>query len=78
MDGTTPTLITLMLFCATAGMLFGYDTGVVSVAILQMKDEDAFEDFSTPKQEWFVSSTTLAAAGGTRHQHANTTSISSS
>ena len=42
-------------------MLFGYDTGVISVAALMVQDE--FE-LSTFEMEWFVSCTTLAAAAG--------------
>ena len=59
---STPTLIALCIFCSIAGMLFGYDTGVVSVAILELHTD--FADFNTLKQEWFVSSTTLSAALG--------------
>lgn len=53
------TLLCLCAFCSTAGMLFGFDTGVVSGTLLKVADQ--FQ-LSTVQQEWFVSCTTLSAA----------------
>ncbi len=59
-DATTPGFIyVLAFFSALGGFLFGYDTGVVSGAMLLLKKE---MNLSTLWQELLVSSTVGAAA----------------
>ena len=51
----------LFCFSALAGSLFGYDTGVVSGALVSVRAEFSLNQIAT---EWFVSATCLAAAFG--------------
>lgn len=58
-DASTPCLYVLAFFSALGGFLFGYDTGVVSGAMLLLKKE---MNLSNLWQELLVSSTVGAAA----------------
>jgi SP family myo-inositol transporter-like MFS transporter 13 len=51
-------LYTLSFFAAIGGFLFGYDTGVISGAMLLLKDEFSLDSFS---QEIIVSVTIASA-----------------
>lgn len=63
----TPALILLVIVASLGGFLFGYDTGVVSGALIEMKiDGSGIKDggLTTSEQEVVVSSTVAAAAVG--------------
>jgi len=54
-------VIVLAAFAAIGGFLFGYDTGVISGALLVVKEEF---DLSSIQQEWVVASATAGAMLG--------------
>lgn len=57
----TKFVIVLTLFVAIGGFLFGYDTGVMSGALLLVTDEF---HLSSLQQEWVIASTTAGAMVG--------------
>ncbi|KAJ2369377.1 hypothetical protein H4S01_001043 [Coemansia sp. RSA 2610] len=62
MAARPPRFVFFVVFCITiGGLLFGYDTGVVSGALVVIKDE---WDLSSTQQEFIVGGTTLGAIAG--------------
>ncbi|KAJ1646896.1 hypothetical protein LPJ64_001640 [Coemansia asiatica] len=62
MTPVPPKFVFFVVFCITiGGLLFGYDTGVISGALVVIKDE---WDLSKTQQEFIVGGTTLGAIVG--------------
>ncbi|KAJ2158872.1 hypothetical protein GGF46_003455 [Coemansia sp. RSA 552] len=62
MAARPPRFVFFVVFCiVVGGFLFGYDTGVISGALVVIKDE---WDLNTTQQEFIVSATTLGAIVG--------------
>ncbi|KAJ1770288.1 hypothetical protein LPJ74_003349 [Coemansia sp. RSA 1843] len=62
MPASPPRFVFFVVFCITiGGLLFGYDTGVISGALVVIKDE---WDLSNTQQEFIVGGTTLGAIVG--------------
>ncbi|KAJ2778261.1 hypothetical protein H4R18_004708 [Coemansia javaensis] len=62
MAGRPPRFVFFVVFCITiGGLLFGYDTGVISGALVVIKDEWGL---TSTQQEFIVAGTTLGAIGG--------------
>lgn len=60
--GYPPKFVYFVVFCITiGGLLFGYDTGVISGALVVIKDE---WDLTSTQQEFVVGGTTLGAIAG--------------
>ncbi|KAJ2347648.1 hypothetical protein GGF43_004710, partial [Coemansia sp. RSA 2618] len=62
MPARPPRFVFFVVFCITiGGLLFGYDTGVISGALVVIKDE---WDLNSTQQEFIVGGTTLGAIVG--------------
>ncbi|KAJ2448346.1 hypothetical protein EV183_005488 [Coemansia sp. RSA 2336] len=62
MAARPPRFVFFVVFCITiGGLLFGYDTGVISGALVVIKDE---WDLNSTQQEFIVGGTTLGAIAG--------------
>ncbi|KAJ2722852.1 hypothetical protein GGI07_003039 [Coemansia sp. Benny D115] len=62
MASAPPRFVFFVVFCITiGGLLFGYDTGVISGALVVIKDE---WDLNSTQQEFIVGGTTLGAIVG--------------
>ncbi|KAJ1730741.1 hypothetical protein LPJ61_002861 [Coemansia biformis] len=62
MAARPPRFVLFIVFCiAIGGLLFGYDTGVISGALVVIKDEWGL---TSTQQEFIVAGTTLGAIGG--------------
>ncbi|KAJ2612873.1 hypothetical protein H4S08_002497, partial [Coemansia sp. RSA 1365] len=62
MAARPPSFVFFVVFCITiGGLLFGYDTGVISGALVVIKDE---WELSSTQQEFIVAGTTLGAIVG--------------
>ncbi|KAJ2514166.1 hypothetical protein GGI11_004178 [Coemansia sp. RSA 2049] len=62
MSAVPPRFVFFVVFCITiGGLLFGYDTGVISGALVVIKDE---WHLSNTQQEFIVGGTTLGAIAG--------------
>ncbi|TFK97914.1 general substrate transporter [Pterulicium gracile] len=63
-ERTTAFIWILVLCCSVSGLLFGYDTGVISGALVTINSDLGPEQLSNQQKELITSATTLAALLG--------------